>query len=317
MKKVYILMAMLLMVSMQVMGQAKKPKLMVVPTNRWCIERGYASTFDNQGIEETIPDYKKAFQMDSELNNMITRMGNIMSERGFDLVLLENAMRSVNRMAAEDALLTSKTSGATIIESPLDQLRRQANADILLELDWQVNKTGPKKTITFNLRGTDAYSQKQIAGAQGTGAPSMATELPVMLEEAVTAHMDNFVSLLQSHFEKMLENGREVVVDVRVFDNGSGIDLETEFDGVELQEIIENWISDNTVNHRYSLSDGTENFMLFEQVMIPLFRPNGSGMSTNNFVNELRKYLRGEPYNLTCKTLNRGLGRCLLIIGEK
>lgn len=317
MKKTYILMVMLLMVCMQMMGQAKKPKLMVMPTDRWCIEHGYVLTFDDQGTQVTMPDYKKAFQMDTELNNMITRMGNIMSDRGFDLVLMEDLIKSIERISAENALITSNTSGATIAETPLDQYRRQANADILLQLDWQVNKTGPKKSITYNLRGLDAYSVKQIAGAQETGAPSMATELPVMLEEAVTAHMDNFVARLHAHFEKLLQYGREIKVDINVFDNGSGINLETEFDGIELQEIIENWISDNTVEHRYNLADGTDTYMTFDQVMIPLYRPNGSGMSAYNFVNELRKYLRGAPYNITCKTINRGLGRCMLTIGEK
>ena len=31
----------------------------------------------------------------------------------------------------------------------------------------------------------------------------------------------------------------------------------------------------NTVAHRFSLTDATENMMLFEQVRIPLYRENG------------------------------------------
>lgn len=315
--KVYFLVCLLAMISLQAMGQAKKPKLMVVPSDNWCIKRGYTMTFDNQGTEEVIPDYKKALQNDSELNNMITRIGNMMSDRGFNLVDLENSIKSINRFSAEDNLITSKRSGSSLAERPLDQLRRTAKCDIVLQLDWQVNTNGPKKSITYNLRGLDAYSNKQVAGAQGTGVPSMSADLPVLLEEAATVHMDNFTNRLQSHFDDMVENGREVVVDVRVFDNDSGIDLETEYDGVELAEAIENWMSDNTVNHRFDKSDGTENYILFEQVRIPMFQPNGSGMSTENFVRGLRNFLKSAPYNLTTKVLTRGQGRCMLIIGEK
>lgn len=317
MKKIYFLLAVILLFNAQSWGQAKKPKLMVVPSDNWCIQRNYSMEFDDQETKEIIPDYKKALQSDPELNNVITRIGNMMTDRGFNLVDLENSIKSISRNSAEDNLIASKTSGASLAESPLDQLRRTAKCDIILQIDWQVNTTGPKRSITYNLRGIDSYSNKQVAGAQGTGAPSMATELPVLLEEAVTAHMDNFTNRLQSHFDDMVENGREVVVDIKVFDNGSGIDLESEYDGMELAEVIENWISDNTVNHRFDKSDGTENYILFEQVRIPMFQPNGSGMSTENFVRGLRRFLQKEPYNLTSKVLTRGQGRCVLIIGEK
>lgn len=121
----------------------------------------------------------------------------------------------------------------------------------------------------------------------------------------------------QAHFDDLLENGREVTVDIQVFDNDSGIDLETEYDGYELTEIIDNWMAENTVNHRFSKSDGTETFILFEQVRIPLYKENGMAMDTDAFVRELRRFLRKATYNLDSKVINRGLGRALLVIGEK
>ena len=80
---------------------------------------------------------------------------------------------------------------------------------------------------------TATYTNKQVAGAQGTGKPQFTSELPVLLREAVVANMDNFLYQLQSHFDDCIENGREVVIEVGVFDNGSGDDLETEYDGYE------------------------------------------------------------------------------------
>ncbi|MCB0383400.1 MAG: hypothetical protein KDD05_08920, partial [Psychroserpens sp.] len=43
-------------------GQAKKPTLMVVPSDVWCNQNGYMIEFDNQGSTIRIPDYKRAFQ---------------------------------------------------------------------------------------------------------------------------------------------------------------------------------------------------------------------------------------------------------------
>ena len=36
-------------------GQAKKPTLMVVPSDNWCITNGFTIEFDNQGTKEVIP----------------------------------------------------------------------------------------------------------------------------------------------------------------------------------------------------------------------------------------------------------------------
>ena len=240
-----------------------------------------------------------------------------MADRGFPLQDMQQSLKSINNISAEDRLLTSRTSGATIAESPLDRLRRTAKADILLEVDWTISEVGPKKTVTYNLKGLDAYSNKQVAGAQGTGAPSFSAEVPVLLEEAVQDNMDNFTAQLQAHFDDMMANGREVVIDVRVFDNGSGLTLEEEFNGTELSEIIDDWMAENTVSHRFSKADATENYINYDQVRIPLYKANGMPQDTNDFTRTLAKFLRNAPYNIPCKVINRGLGRCLIILGEK
>lgn len=304
------------MVSVTAFGQAKKPTLMVVPSDAWCKEHKYEQTFDNQGTLEKIPDYKTAVATDKQLNAVISKINILMADKGFPLKDLQQNLKSIANLSAEDRLITSKTSGAAITESPLDRLRRTAKADIILEIDWTVNTVGPKKSITYNLRALDAYSNKQVAGAEGTGQPSFSAELPVLLEEAVQDHMDVFAERLQAHFDDLLTNGREVVLDMRIFDT-SAVDFEKEYDGYELNEIIDNWLADNCVNHRFSKSDATETMILYEQVRIPLYKANGMAQDTYGFARDLARFLGAAPYNIKVKTVNRGLGRCLLVFGEK
>lgn len=298
------------------MGQAKKPTLMVVPSDAWCKEHGFEQTFDNQGTPEQIPDYKAAVSTDKQLNAVISKINILMADRGFPLKDLQQNVKSINNLSAEDRLITSKRSGSAITESPLDRLRRTAKADIILEIDWTVNTVGPKSSITYNLRALDAYSNKQVAGAEGTGTGSFSAELPVLLEEAVQDHMDAFTARLQEHFDDLLENGREVVLDMRIFDS-STVDFEKEYNGYELNEVIDNWLADNCVNHRFSKSDATETMILYEQVRIPLYKQNGMAQDTYGFARDLARFLGAAPYNITVKTINRGLGRCLLVFGEK
>ena len=287
-----------------------------MPSDVWCNEKGYMTTFDNQGVQEQIPDYKKAVKTDKELTNVISKLGALMADRGFPLKDLSATITGIEQREAEERLVTSK-SGSTIAESLLDKIRRVAKADIILSVDWTVNQSGPKRSITYNLQALDAYTNKQIAAVQGTGAPSMAAETVLLLEEAIVLNMDNFANRLQTYFDDLFANGREVTVRVRVFDNGSGIDMESEFDGSELSEIIDDWMYENTVSHRYSKADGSENFIDFSQVRIPLYRENGRAMDTEYFVRSLSKYLKQPPYNLVSKVLTRGLGEAVLIIGEK
>ena len=296
-------------------GQAKRPTVMVVPSDAWCGQNQYVSYYDNQGVTEMIPNYKAALQSNTDLLLAISKINTLMAARNFPLKDLESTLKSIERQTAEDNMMTSKTSGASTAESPIDRLRRTAKADIILQLTWTVNTVGPKHSITYNLQALDSYTNKQVAGAQGTGQPSFSAEIPVLLEEAVQVHMDNFCTQLQNHFDDLYANGREVNLDIKLWDN-SDIDLETEFDGMELTEIIDDWVAANTMNHMYNKSDASENFIQFEQVRIPMYRENGNPMDAEHFARNLRQFLR-KTYGLQSKVLSRGLGRGVLIIGEK
>jgi len=311
-----ILASILVFLSLTLFGQAKKPTIMVVPSDVWCTQNNYMMKYDNQGTEVRIPDYKLALQSDVNLLLVISKINTMMAERGFPLKNLETVLKDIEQSRAEDNMTSSRSSGASLAESPLDVLKRTAKADIIMQLTYTLNSQGPKKYITFILQGLDAYTDKQIAGAQGSGQPSFSADLPILLEEAVLAHIDNFNAQLQQHFDDLLTNGREVTVRIRVWDS-SPVNLENEYDGKELAEVIDDWVARNTVNHRYSYSDGTENFILFEQVRIPLYTETGKAMDTRQFVTELKKYLNAPPFSITCKVMVQGLGRATLVIGEK
>lgn len=298
-------------------AQAKKPTLMVVPSDVWCNQNGYMLNFDNQGSTIRIPDYKRAFQENPEVLQVISQINGMMAERGFPLKNMESAIKTMESNTVEDGLRSSKESGASVNESPIDAIKKVAKADIIIQLTWTVNKTGPKKSINFNLQGLDAYTDKQVATATGTGAPSFSAETPVLLSEAVLAHMDNFTLSLQEHFDDMFENGREIIVRIQTWDDWDG-DLDTEYGGEdELSYVIEDWMADNTVKGRFSTTDATESMMLFEQVRIPLYNDKGRAIDARRFVRELSKYLKNAPFSIPNKLVMKGLGRATIILGSK
>lgn len=298
-----------------VFAQAKKPTIMVVPSDVLCNMNGYMMEFNNQGTIVKIPDYKKAFQENANLLTVISKINGLMAERGFPLKNMESAIKSLESESAENAMLSSK-SGAGVTENPIDKLKKVAKADIIMQLTIKLNTVGPKKSVTFTLQGLDAYTDKEIATATGTGAPSFSAELPVLLEEAVLAHIDNFNNSLQKHFDDMFENGREVLVRIKKFDSWPD-DFEKEYNGKELGTIIEDWMAANTVKGRFSTTDATENMMLFEQVRIPLYDATGKASDARGFLKGLQTYLKAAPYNITSKLMTKGLGQAVLVLGEK
>lgn len=317
MKKLFLISCLCLMVS-AAFGQAKKPRLMVVPSDSWCYQNGYMQQYDNQGVIEYIPDYKRALVECSDLIPVISAINGLMADRDFPLDDLQQTMASINRQQTELAAVTNKSGDASVKSNDLMELRQRARCDIILELTWTVNHIGPKQSITYTLRALDAYTNNEVASAGGTGDPSNCVVTATLLTAAVNAHMDLFCTRLQDHFDDLLKNGRAIALNINVFDNDMDIDLETEYDGYELREIIEDWVYENTVSGRYNLIDDNELYMAFDDVRIPVYDDRDRPIAANNFARDLARFLKGEPYNIELiKVMNQGLGQATVIIGNK
>ncbi len=311
-----------LFAALTMFAQAKKPILMVIPSDAFCQRGGYMTTYvDENGKEQFSADYQKAFMQDENLRMVISELSTIMAQRGFPLKDLEQTMKSMNNQQAEASLFTGG-SGGGIVESPLDKLKRTAKADIILDIDYTIKSRGPQKYISFNLRGLDAYTNKVITAASGDGAPSTLATVGLLLEEAVLNYMDSFNASLQAHFDDMFMNGREVTISIKMTENCPvGMNDEFEFLGevVALTDIIDYWMDENTVNHRFSRVNAGDFFVDYEQVRIPLFKTvlgKERAIDTRAFAMDLARFLNKEPFNLPYKINERGLGNVWIVLGD-
>ena len=314
--KKYIFSIALALVALVASAQIKKPELMVIPSDNWCIQNGFFTEVENMGMTVKVPNYKQALQESMGLKLAIAKLNDLMAERQFPLQSLEQTIKNLEQRRMEDNLTTSK-AGNELAESPLDEVARTAKCDIILELSWEQKTFGPKHSVSYILEARDAYTGKSIGASAGTGAPSFSADVDVLLEEAIVANMDNFNNRLMDHFTEMQEIGREIVIDIKVFaNNAAGIDLETEFGGEELVDIIENWLQLNTVQGRFSRQYSSENVANFTQVRIPVYDERGRAIDANGFAKQLAKYLR-KDFNIPVKVMVKGLGRAVLVLGEK
>ena len=307
----------LALVALVASAQIKKPELMVIPSDVWCITNGYYTEVENMGTTVKVPNYKQALQENMGLKMAIAKLNDLMAEHQFPLQSLEQTIKNLEQRRMEDNMTISK-AGNELAESPLDEVARTAKCDIILELSWEVKDFGPKHSLAYILEARDAYTSKSIGAASGTGAPSLSADVDVLLEEAIVANMDNFNNRLMDHFSEMQTIGREVSLDIKVFaNNAAGIDLETEYNGEELIDIINNWLQVNTIQGRFSMPYASENVANFTQVRIPVYDERGRAIDANGFAKQLTKMLKKEPYNIPAKVLVKGLGRAVIILGEK
>ena len=304
-----------LLLSVLGFAQEKKPTLMILPSDNWCTQRYFMTTFDNQGLTVSVPDYQTAFREDLELGPVISKVGQLLTTYGYSLKDCEQELKALAQRAAEDNLTMSKSSGASLAESPLDMLKRRTKSDIIIQVDWRINREAVGKSVTYTLEAFDAYTSKRIATSTGTGLPSD-DPVPVILEKAVNEHVAEFDKQMDQHYRDLVENGREIVLTVRCWDSWEN-DLETEYGDDELTDCIQEWMSDHTVEGVFNLSDATESILQFEQVRIPFYDAKGKAMDARSFASELRKYLRTEPFFIEAKVMTRGLGEAIIVLGEK
>ncbi len=306
----------LVMLPAALFSQAKKPTLMILPSDNWCEQRYFMTEFDNQGTKQKVPNYKQAFQEDTELGQVISKIGSLMIDRGFPLKDAEQELKAIEARTAEDNMTSSAASGASISESPLDKLKNKAKADIIIQIWWKVNKTENGKVVSFVLEAFDAYTSKRIAASSGNSSPSANEVIPVLLQNAIQANFETFVGQVQSHFTDMFTNGREIVMTIKKWNNWEN-DFETEVDGKEITDYINEWMQKNAVQGRFNMSDASENIIRFEQVRIPLYDANNNAIDARQFAKGLQKYLKAAPFSYEVKLMTRGLGEAIIVVGEK
>ena len=304
------------LINCNIYAQQKKPLLIVLPSDNWCMQRYFMTEYDNQGSIQKTPNYSQAFLEDTELSQVISKIGSILIERGFPLKDVEQEIKYIEEKKAEDNVTRSNESNSRLAESPLNKIKNRVKADIIIQIWWKINKTDNGKIISYTLDAIDAYSSKKIASITGNSEPNNKDIVPVLLQNTINLNIDPFIAQLQLYFDDLVKNGRDARITIKKWANWEN-NLETVVNGDELIEHINNWMYENTVNGKFNKVDFNENEIKFEQVRIPLFDDKGRAIDASDFIRKLAKKLKLEPFNIEVKVMTRGLGEAILVLGEK
>lgn len=307
-----------------VVGKYLKPIIMVVPADVYCTEMDYVQTWvDETGKKQTISDYNIFGREDSrDLRLVISSLNEIFASRGFETISLEFLLKSVSMENDENAFIGDDYGlSGTVKESPLDRIKRSANVDFIVDLDFALYEVDDYRYVAFNMRAVDPCSNAvEIAHAYGDGRPSRVATVNTLLEEAVINYVDDFCDKMQSHYEKMEKEGHRVTVKVKKTDNCEYDFQRTkfEFDGkqTKLCDIIYYWLQDHTIDNNPTRNI-TPNVLSFSQVMIPMITKNRQGavrrLDSNEYVTQLQEFLL-DNYGIESTIYMRGPGEAWLIL---
>lgn len=291
--------------------RAMKPTIMVVPEKAWCINHGYTKN----GVQV---DYEKAL-LNNDVLNVITKMGGIMEERGYPLKLLSSTLDELSNEEALDMTLTSKNDGE-IVENDLDKLLRVARADIIVNIAFEKKSYGPRNMMEFRVTSVDAATSKQIGGEIGRSSASGAP-MSILLEESVLSFIDNFSTSIMRFFQSTVDNGREGTIIFKIatdsplnFESNVTLNGETG----ELNEVIDYWLDENTVNGSYSSISKSKVRLVYEQVRFPLFGKGKFGgkqkaLNAESFIKPVGTFLSQFGLNISVTPI--GLGKAYVVIG--
>src|SRR5574344_1654318 len=285
------------------LAQAVQPSLMVFPSRAWCHQNGFEKVVVKaNGKEVRVQEYDKAFIDNKDLGPAVRTIGKMMQDRGFQLVDLEAQLASQDLESALD-----NAGDEDIDVSAYDKLLETAGPDIALHINYYTETQGPRVTLFYDLTAFDAYTNKQVAS---TGlisyGPVMSAPLQTLIQSALLSSIDAFNAQLMQHFMDMQEKGREISVRINTF-SGWEDGLETEVNGRELTEILEEWMTNNCVAGRNHQKTASETSMYYDSARIPLFNENGKAVQAKQWLNGLRKYLK--TLNVPSKVKTRGLGQ--------
>ena len=238
------------------------------------------------------PDYQMAFQNDPGLLLVIAKINTLMAQRGFPLRDFESAIKKRAR----------NNNNQVPYRYWQSDLVTELGIDLIIQLTYTINQRGGQSSVTFNMQALDAYTQEQVAGAQGTGTPRFSTDLPVLLEEAVLAHIENFTASLSDYFQTLISNGRSSMLTVR-FDQQAEVDFQTIWAASGknqlLSTVIDDFFRENTPKSPEERSNYLRSFRKLNQkgkwatyqLQIYLFDLDKRPISLEDFIEKFRLFL--------------------------
>ena len=224
--------------------------------------------------------------LDKDVNRRIaiTRVQEEFDSKGYTTVDFVGRLK-----AARDArVFTSENQ--TDIKS---QIIEMAGCDIyvVVDVDAQSDRTGA--SVNAILTAYDVSTGNSLANKVGSSGKFFTNDFGKLTTRAVNTCADDFVNVMTRKFDEMAANGKSLFIDFS-FAEGSAANMTTpieQYNKMPLSELLENWLSKNSINGAYHIQGVTKLKLVADEVHVPVLKSNGVAYSTNEFAVEVCKFI--------------------------
>lgn len=284
------------------------PTVMIVPDDIYCKSNGYTLSFNNQSSIETRPDYEKALTEDQTLHAVLLQIGQLITDRNSSIEIID-ILTAINNYKADISM--NESNFGSEAESVDEAIIRNSQADILIKINFTLLKNGPQRQVQWTMAGIDAYTSMQFAPISGVGQPATAASPAILVREAVFGQMDAFLQKMLGYYQRMSTNGRGISFNFKIID-GSSLSMNSKIGDYTLQEVIDDFLYDNSVDgNGLEKVRGGNTFLNYQCVYVPLMaevRGRLRKQNANQIANKLSAYLE-ENYNIQSEFKTIGLGK--------
>jgi hypothetical protein len=162
---------------------------------------------------------------------------------------------------------------------------------VVVEVDQHSDNTGA--SVNVILSAYDVSTGNSLSNKVGSSGKFFTNDFGKLTAKAVTVSADDFVEMMSKKFDEMAQTGKSLYVDFS-FAADASVNMTSpieQYNNVPLSEMLENWLSKNTLNGAYHIQGVTNLKMIADEVKVPVIKKNGIGYSSNEFAVEICKFI--------------------------
>lgn len=242
-------------------------------------------------------DIRQVIETDPNIRLVLSKIREAFDKRGFTTIDFETKLKS---QSSNNALSNNAQTNlsAMVIQG--------SGADIYVETEYIYTPSANGNSVKVLMKACDVSTGGSLANKDAFSGQFYTEDIGRLAGAAVEKVADDFLNVIQTKFDDIVENGRSIILDIKV-DEAASLTLHQEVNGEELVDQIEDWVAESSYKNNYHIQGGTELEMIFDDIRIPLKDANGRNYNISQFDREIRQFFRKLGIQVSHVTKNNTL----------
>lgn len=242
-------------------------------------------------------DIRQTIETDPNIRIVLSKIREAFDKRGFTTIDFETKLKaqSANNALSENAQ-TNRSS----------MIIQNSGADIYVETEYIYTPSSTGNSVKVLMKACDVSTGSALASKDAFSGQFYTEDIARLAGAAVEKVADDFLNVIQTKFDDIVENGRSIILDIKI-DEASIHTLHDSINESELADLIEDWVADHAYKNYYHIQGGTELEIIFDDIRIPLKDGNGRNYNINQFDREIRQLFKKIELQVAHTTKNNTL----------